>query len=64
MGKDSRILSRESTQTSGDPQIDKDVKGAEERGESEGRWKEKTDGSLQTCTVCWVMLGHRGTNLY
>lgn len=35
----------------------------EERG-SEGRWREKIDSSLQTCAVCWVMLGHRCTNLY
>lgn len=58
-GKDSRNLRRE-------PDLDKDRKQKEEgeTGGSEGRWREKIDGSLQTCAVCWVMLGHRGTNLY
>lgn len=55
-------------ETAGEPQIDEDKKAEEGVGrrgaESEGRWREKIDGSLQTCAVCWVMLGHRGTNLY
>lgn len=51
-------------QTAGKPRIDKDEKQRGGRRGEEGRWREKIDGSLQTCAVCWVMLGHRGTNFY
>lgn len=46
MGKDSRILRRESTQTSGDPQIDKDVK-EQRRGE-----KVREDGRRRQMVLC------------
>lgn len=61
---ESKKTGRQNPQERG-ARIDKDDwgRGGEGRMRGEERWREKIDGSLQICAVCWVMLGHRRTNL-